>query len=265
MTQHANPVVIERHGSHVALVRLNVPSRLNAMDEPMAIAFSDAIREIGRDSGIKCVVITGEGRAFSAGGALEMIDRFIEVGPSAMRERIRAFYGRFLAVRELAVPTIAAVSGVAVGAGACLAAACDMRLVAENARFSFGFVKLGIGLGMGSSYFLQRLVGSARAAEFIYTGRMVTADEAREIGLANRIVPTGALVEAALALATEIASHGGPTLRLLKSALRQGENDSLDACLEREAALQSLSFELEDTIEGVAAAREKREPHFKDR
>ncbi len=190
-------VQIERRADGVALLTLNDPERLNAMTEAMGGAIQGAIAKLKDDAGVRVVVLTGAGRAFSAGGDLDMLVRMTQAGNAdrggPTRAAHRAFMGRFyrmyLSVRDLAVPTIAALNGPAIGAGLCVALACDLRIAAREAKLGLNFTRLGIHPGMAATWTLPRIVGSAHAAELIYTGRILDGDEAARIGLANRAVP----------------------------------------------------------------------------
>lgn len=263
-------VRIERRDSGVALVTLNDPERLNAMSEAMGGAIQGAVAQLKDDAGVRAVVLTGAGRAFSAGGDLDMLVRMTQAGNAdrggPTRDAHRAFMGRFyrmyLSVRDLPVPTIAALNGPAIGAGLCVALACDLRIAAREAKLGLNFTKLGIHPGMAATWTLPRIVGSAHAAELIYTGRIVDGDEAARIGLANRAVPRDETLPAALALAEEIAAAAPVAVRGSKRSLALSATSDLGGQLDREAAEQALCYESADLLEGLGAVREKRTPRF---
>lgn len=255
------PLLIERDGG-VVTVTLNRPEIRNAMDLELTEAFSNTIEELRQDQDVRAVVLTGAGSAFCAGGDLS----WIQPGPDAnvpdMRRKMRAFYPKFLGVRQLEVPVIAAINGPAVGAGLCVALACDMRIAADSAFLSMPFAKLGMHPGMAASYLLTRLIGTARAAEMFFTGRRVDAQEAERMGLVNRVVPGDQLVAAAQGLAAEIAANGPLAVSMTKRAIQMAERLDIDAMLEIEGLAQPITMGTADLAEGVAAAREKRTPKF---
>jgi enoyl-CoA hydratase/carnithine racemase len=264
-------VEIERDGP-VALVVLNDPERLNAMTEAMGQALSAAVDGLAGDESVRAVVLTGAGRAFSAGGDLELLERMTRAGNAdrggATRRAHEAFMGRFyrlfLRVRALPQPTLAALNGAAIGAGCCVALGCDLRLAAREAKLGLNFTRLGIHPGMAATWTLPRLVGNARAAELLYTGRLLGGEEAERIGLVNRAVPLEALRGEALALAREIAEAAPLAVRGTKRSLAQATG-ALDDALDQEAREQALCYESADLLEGLAAVRERRAPSFKGR
>jgi enoyl-CoA hydratase len=264
-------VRIERREDGVAVLTLNDPERLNAMSEAMGAAISGAVAALKDDASLRAAVLTGAGRAFSAGGDLDMLVRMAQAGNAdrggPTRATQRAFMGRFyrmyLAVRDLPVPTIAALNGPAIGAGLCVALACDLRIAAREAKLGLNFTKLGIHPGMAATWTLPRIVGHAHAAELIYTGRIIDGEEAARIGLASRAVPREETLAAALALAAEIAAAAPVAVRGAKRSLALSGASDLAAQLDREAAEQALCYESEDLLEGLAAVRDKRTPRFR--
>jgi enoyl-CoA hydratase len=266
---------VERHAAHrgVALVSFQDPERRNAMTEAMGRALGAALVELGRDASVRAVVLTGAGAAFSAGGDLAMLEAKSRAGReqpgaaarAANRAFMREFYALFLAVRELPCPSIAALNGAAIGAGLAVALACDLRVVARDARLGLNFTRLGIHPGMGSSWTLPRLVGPAHAADLLLTGRSVDAAEALRIGLVNRCVERDAVVATALALAAEIAAAGPIAVRGTKRALARALHVELSDQLDFEAEQQAICYESADLEEGLRAIREKRPPRFEGR
>jgi len=255
----------------VALLTFQDPDRLNAMTEAMGEAIAAACGELAADSEVRAVVLTGAGRAFSAGGDLEMLDRITAEGNAdpggPTRERNRIFMGRFyrlyLSVRDLPQPTLAAIGGHAIGAGCCVALACDLRIAAQEARIGLNFTRLGIHPGMAATWTLPRLVGPAHAADLLYTGRLLQGEEAARIGLVNRALPREQVLEDAMATAALIAGNGPLAVRGTKRSLRLSEGHDLDQQLDTEAAEQAVCYESADLIEGLAASRERRDPAFK--
>jgi enoyl-CoA hydratase len=267
----SEPLVLSRRDDGVVTLTLNLPDRLNAMTQAMGEAFQAATADLAADPALRAVVVTGAGRAFSAGGDLGMIGGRAEQagGPAAARRVVRdtmhAFYKLFLSVRELPCPTLAAVNGAAVGAGFCLALACDLRVIAETAKVGLNFTRLGLHPGMGATWTLPRLVGPALAAELLYTGRLLRGEELRGSALANRVVPAEAVLATALELAREVAASAPVAVRGVKRALRRSAEASLEDQLAFEASEQAACFQTQDVKEGLAAVREKREPRFEGR
>jgi enoyl-CoA hydratase/carnithine racemase len=186
-----------------------------------------------------------------------------------VREDNRAFMERFyrlyLSVRELPFPTLAAIHGPAIGAGLCVALGCDLRVAARDAKLGLNFVRLGIHPGMAASWTLPRLVGPARAAELLFTGRLLDGEEAERIGLVNRAVARDEVLPVTLSLAREIAENAPLAVRGVKQALARTAQAPLDEQLRFEAEQQSRNYESRDLLEGIAAVRERRAPRFEGR
>ncbi len=259
MTQH---LLVDRRADGVVLLTLNDPDRRNAMSEAMTDAWCRALAELGDDPGVRCVVVTGAGRAFSSGGDLSWIAGRNRVEVPALREHMMAFYRTWLAVRDLEVPTIAAVNGPAVGAGLCLALACDLRYAADGARLIAPFTRLGLHPGMAATYLLPEAAGLPLAREMLFTGRAVTGAEAAAHGLVNRAVPAERVLDEALGVAAAIAANAPVATRLTKAALAGGGRPDLEAALRWESLAQSVTMATRDLLEGIAAQREKRAPRF---
>jgi enoyl-CoA hydratase/carnithine racemase len=268
----SDPLIqLERDGDVVTLT-FNDPARMNAMTEAMGEAFTRTVSALARDESLRAVVLTGAGRAFSAGGDLAMIEAKAAAGAAdgprgrgAIRDFMRSFYGLFLSVRDLPCPTIAAINGAAIGAGLCVALACDVRIAASDAKLGLNFTALGLHPGMGATWTLPRLVGAARAAELLYSSRIFTGSEALEIGLVSRVAARAEVLAAARALAAEFAAAAPLAVRGVKRSLRQSEKASLDEQLGFEATEQAACFESRDVREGLAAARERRAAKFAGR
>lgn len=270
----ADPLVLVERGDGVVTLSLNNPGRRNSMTEAMGEAFSAEIGRLRGDESVRAVVLTGapKGRAFCAGGDLGMIGGHAERGTAKpgeararARDTMRRFYELFLSVRDLPVPTVAAINGHAIGAGLCITLGCDLRVAAADAKLAFNFSRLGIHPGMGATWTLPRLLGPALAADLLYTGRTLSGEEAAAIGLVNRAVPHDAVLAEATALARTVAEAAPLPVRGIKEALRRSETNGLDAQLGWEAEQQALCYETEDMQEGLAAAREKRPPRFQGR
>jgi 2-(1,2-epoxy-1,2-dihydrophenyl)acetyl-CoA isomerase len=242
---------------------LDRADRLNALpDLEDGEAFAAACEAVNADTGVRCVVLTGAGRAFSAGGDLramkERRDLFAGSG-AEIRERYRRVVHRIVrALYGLEVPLIAAVNGPAMGLGCDIAGLADIRIASEAASFGVPFLRLGIIPGDGGSWLLPRNIGYARAAEMLFTARSIDAATAADWGLVNRVVPAAALMEEALATAAQVAAHGPQALRMAKTLLRQGRDMNFDQMLEMSAAMQALAHLTDDHAEGVAAVLETR-------
>jgi enoyl-CoA hydratase/carnithine racemase len=268
----SEPLILIARDGDVVTLTFNDPSHLNAMTQAMGEAFSAAVAELAGDASLRAVVLTGAGRAFSAGGDLTIIEARAAAGAAngprgrgAIRDGMRSFYKLFLAVRELPCPTIAALNGAAIGAGLCVALACDVRLAANEAKLGLNFTQLGLHPGMGATWTLPRLVGPARAAEILFSSRVFSGAEAAAIGLANRALPAPEVLPAARALAAEFAATAPLAVRGVKRSLRRSLDATLEDQLSFEAQEQAETFESRDVHEGLAAIRERRAPKFEGR
>ncbi len=255
-------VEFERSADGVGTITLNDPDNLNAMGEDMAREFTALVERLRPDSSsLSCIILTGAGRAFSAGGDLEMLDRKRGLEGEKNRQLMLSFYGSFLGILKLNVPLIAAINGHAIGAGLCVASACDIRIAAEKAKLGFTFTRLGLHPGMGATYFLPRLLGVGTAMELLLTGRIVEAPEAARIGLISKVVSQESVIKEAQAIAAEIGECGPESVRQVLESVRAGAA-SLSHALEREALCQSINYKSAEFAEGVRAAIEKRKPQF---
>src|SRR5262245_40991142 len=261
-------VLRERDGGIVTLTLCDLERR-NAMSQEMGEAFALEIARLAAEPELRAVVLTGAGGAFSAGGDLGMIEARARLGAEKpglarreIRDAMRGFYGLFLSLRDLPCPTLAAIHGPAIGAGLCVALACDLRIAAEDAKLSLNFTKLGIHPGMGATWTLPRLVGHPQAAELLYTGRVISGREAAAIGLVNRAVPSERVLPETLELAQEIAAAAPIAVAGTKRALARSQAATLDDQLMFEASEQAHCFESGDIREGLKAIRERRPPKF---
>ncbi len=253
--------VLSQSADGVLTLTLNRPDALNSFNIEMKEALLAALKDAGRDKGVRAIVLTGAGRAFSAGQDLKE-----RKAPDAadLGTELRSRYNPIvLAMRRLEKPIIGAINGVAAGAGLSLALACDIRLAAEGASFIEVFARVGLLPDTGSTWFLPRLVGPARAAEMIFTADPVDAPTAERIGLVNRVVPGDELMAAADALARKLAHAAPLALGLAKRALNRALESGIEEALAYEAQLQSVAGRSSDHAEGVAAFVEKRPARFK--
>lgn len=250
----------------IATLTLNNPDVRNPLSDDVVEAMIAACSRINADNSVRCVILTGTGKAFSAGGNVKnMRDKvgFLGEGPVQIRNAYRnGIQNLPLAFHELEVPAIAAVNGAAVGAGFDLACMCDIRIAARSARFAESFVKLGIVPGDGGAWFLPRVIGRSRAAEMTYSGDMIDANTALDWGLVSRVVADDDLMATARELAGRIAANPPQALRLSKRLLRESEHSRLDGLLELSAAFQALSHHTRDHSEAMNAFFDKRPGAF---
>ena len=255
-------VVYSKFADGIAQITLNDPDSLNAMSEGMADEFRALVASIAKDPvRPRVIILTGAGRAFSAGGDLEMLKRKTTLSKSENEKLMLKFYESFLSILDLDIPLIAAINGHAIGAGLCVACACDIRIAASGAKLGFTFVKLGLHPGMGATYFLPDVLGAAAARELMLTGRVVEAAEAERLGLVSKTVPGDQVLNHAGEIAAEIASNGPLAVAQLVRSLRSPAQD-LKSALAREALCQSENYKSAEFLEGVQAAIEKRKARF---
>ncbi len=256
--------VLYRVDGAVATVTLNRPEVLNALDEALLTALRAAVARAGEDDTVRAVVITGAGRAFSAGADLGVANAGsaeVDLG-AKLRSR---YHPLILAMRDLPKPIVSAVNGVAAGAGMSIALAGDVVLAAASAQFLQAFTKIGLIPDAGSTYFLPRYVGEMRARALAILAEKILASEAERMGLVWKVLPDEALLPYAQQLATQLAARPTRAYALAKRALNASLGNDLATQLELEAELQRAAGHTEDFREGVAAFRAKRAPVFKGR
>lgn len=256
---------LDRPAEGVALLTLDNPAQRNAMSDEMTASWGRAVDALAADRSVRVVVVTGQGSAFCSGGNTGWIASEPDASVDELRERMLPFYRQWLAIRRLEVPTIAAVNGPAIGAGLCLALACDIRYAAETAKLGAPFVRLGMHAGMAATYLLPDVAGDGNARELLLTGRTVAADEALRMGLVSRLFPTDGFLDAVLEVARGIATTAPVASRLTKVALQTGGHADFETALQWEALAQPVTLATEDLQEGIRAAREKRPPVFRGR
>ena len=247
----------------MATITFNRPDKKNAMTGPMWDALLAALTELGADRAVRVVVLTGSDDSFCAGqDLLDPVNalRFNGVGGALTTMRMMSDVA--MALHELPQPTIAAVNGVAAGAGANLALGCDLIVAAQTARFSQIFTKRGLTLDLGGSWLLPRLVGLPKAKELAFLGDMVSAADAERLGLINRVVADEELTHAVRALAEQLAAGPPLAMSAMKRQLNDSMQQSLAQALEAEAVAQAMLFSTDDVREAVTAFIEKRPPHF---
>ncbi|WP_170970344.1 enoyl-CoA hydratase/isomerase family protein [Nocardioides jishulii] len=256
---------LERPSEGVALLTLDNPEQRNAMSDEMTDSWVRAVDHLAADRSLRVVVVTGEGSAFTSGGQLDWLASEPDASVDALRERMLPFYRAWLSIRRLEVPTIAAVNGPAIGAGLCMALACDLRFAAQGAKMGVPFTRLGLHPGMAGTFLLTDVVGAAAARDLFLTGRLVQGDEAVGLGLVSRVLPRETFLTDVLATAAEIAGHAPIATRLTNLALRDGGPASLERAVQWEAMAQPITLATDDLQEGIRAAREKRAPRFEGR
>ena len=244
----------------VATLTLDRPDALNALTVPLKEELLATFRRLARDADVRAIVLTGAGRAFCAGQDLR---ERLEPGAVPLATEIRERYNPLiLAMRTLEKPIVGAINGVAAGAGASLAFACDVRIAAEEASFVLAFGRVGLVPDSGATWLLPRLVGGAKAAELAFSGEPLGAADAERFGLVARVVPARSLLDEARALAVRLAAGAPRAIALTKRALARSWDATLEESLEYEAYLQGIAGATDDHREGLAAFVEKRPPRF---
>lgn len=242
----------------VAWISLNRPDKLNAFSEQLNKEVQQSIKQASRDKEVRCLVITGEGRAFCSGQDLQGVNEDMDHG-----EVLRRFYNPMvLELHKCKKPAIAAVNGVAAGAGMSLALACDFRLLSDKASFLEAFIHVGLVPDAGNLYFLPKLIGHAKAMELAVLGEKVNAQEAKELGLATKVIPIEKWQDEITAFAERLASMPTAAIAIIKKNLKASWESTLEECLERDAQGQRLAGLTLDHKEGVAAFMQKRKPVF---
>lgn len=264
MTQE---LLLEKDGA-VATLTINRPEARNPLGAPGdGELFQDAADEINKDRSIRAVILTGAGKAFSAGGNLKaMRERGAEFGgsPAVIRENYRGGIHKIIrSVWGIEVPVVAAVNGPAIGLGNDVACLADTRIASDKAIFGATFLKIGLVPGDGGAWLLPKVIGMARASELFFTGDTIDAKTALEWGLVSRIVPADELMSEARALADKMAQQPPDVLRMTKRLLREGIGSSFDTVMEMSAGMQALAHHTEDHHEAVDAFFEKRAGDFK--
>lgn len=256
---------IDRPSEGVVLLTLDNPDQRNAMSEEMTSSWVAAIDEIAADRSVRAVVVTGAGSAFCSGGDTSWIASEPDATVDRLRTRMVAFYRAWLSIRRLEVPTIAAINGAAIGAGLCMALACDLRYAASSAKLGAPFVKLGMHPGMAATYLLPNVVGDAHARDLLLTGRIADAEESLRLGMVSRVLPDETFLDDVLEVAEGIAASAPIPSRYTTLALRNGGHEDFESALQWEALAQPITLATADLQEGIKAAQERRPPRFTGR
>jgi 2-(1,2-epoxy-1,2-dihydrophenyl)acetyl-CoA isomerase len=254
-------IVLKREDNIVTII-LNRPEKLNAVIPQMVEELIEATLFAGQDDAVKVIILTGAGRAFSAGGDASAHLAFQSEDPRQLMEHFRQLGEVIVNLRNTAKPTLAVVNGPAIGAGFSLALGCDIILASEEAKFSVGFIRMALHPEGGVTYLLPRILGTAKACELIFTGKIIDAKEAERMGLVNQVVPHEQLEVSAKELANSLAKAPAMALGLSKISLYQALELSLPSAVEREARAQTICMSGEDVKEAVNAFLEKRAPNF---
>jgi len=257
-------IIYEKSGN-IATITLNRPEVLNAINEVMGRELLEALKTTSRDEEVRSLIITGNGRAFSAGEDIQDLRGQYERGENPrLGERLLRKYNPIVRhLRQMPKPIIAAVNGVAAGAGAGMAYSCDFRIASENAKFIQAFIRVGLAPDSGTSFFLPRLVGFAKATELALTGDELSCKEAERLGLVSRVVPPDRLKAASQELASKLAQGPTKAIALTKRAMNKSISSDFETVLEYESYLQEIAGGTVDHIEAVRAFFEKRRPTFK--
>lgn len=256
-------LVVEQRGA-VLVVTLDRPDTLNSLNRPLLLDLLRAFELAAGDDSVRCVVLTGAGRGFCSGADLGSLSgQYDGPAPPALGQYVRELYSPLvLAIRRIEKPVIAALNGIAAGAGASLALACDLRIASDRASIAELFVRIGLIPDTGGTIILPLLVGLGKAAELAFSGARIGAEEAERIGLVNRVVPADDLVPATLAWAEELAALPTRAIGLTKRGFNAALMPTLEAHLELEADLMDEAGRTADHREGVMAFLEKRAPRF---
>lgn len=261
LTTARNHLEVRWHEPGIAEVVLSNPAQRNAMSAQMTAAWQSVMAELAGMPGLRAVLVRGQGAAFCAGGDLGWLAEGGSFSVPELTARMDAFYAAWLAVVEVPVPTVAYIEGPAIGAGAAVALACDIRWVGPRVRFSVPFTRLGLHAGMGTSFLLAQAVGPAMARDLLLSGRALDADEMLACGAATRQVAAEQVIEQML----PIAGNAPVAVRLTKRGLAPAPPGSLAEALRWEGVAQPVTMTTEDVQEGLRAAVERRDPVFRGR
>ena len=231
----------------------------------MTASWVAAIDDLAVDRSVRAVIVTGDGSAFCSGGNTSWIAGEPDAEVDYLRTRMIGFYRAWLSIRKLEVPTIAAVNGPAIGAGLCLALACDLRYAATSAKLGAPFVKLGMHPGMAATYLLPNVVGEAHARDLLLTGCVVDAEESVRLGLVLRVLPDESFLDDVLEIAAGVAANAPIPTRYTTLALRDGGHADFESAVQWEALAQPITLATADLHEGIAASKARRRPVFRGR
>jgi enoyl-CoA hydratase/carnithine racemase len=260
-----DPLRVDRHDDGVVVLTLDLPDKRNAMTDALTAAWAETVAGLKGDRTVRCVVVTGSGKAFCAGGDVGWLAAEPDAAVDQLRDRMLPFYRTWLSLRALDVPSIAAVNGAAVGAGGSLALSADIRYAGRSAKFTVPFAQLGMHAGMATTWLLPEVVGLAAARELLLTGRVCDADEMLRLGLVSAVYDDADLLDRALEHARQVAAGAPVAQRLHKVALADGGHASFEDALRWEALAQPVTLATADLQEGLRARAEKRPAVFTGR
>ncbi len=262
----SGPLRVERSTSGpdagIVVLTLDLPEARNAMKDDLTAAWGEAVESLRRDRSVRCVVVTGAGKAFCAGGDVGWLATGADHTADELRDRMLPFYETWLSLGSLDVPSIAAVNGAAVGAGGIMALSCDIRYAGASAKFTVPFAQLGMHAGMASTWLLPEVVGLAQARELLLTGRVCDAQEMVRLGLATEVFDDDVLLERTLERARLVTSGAPVAQRLHKVALSRGGHATFADALQWESVVQPVTLASQDLQEGLRARKDKRPPVF---
>lgn len=266
MPPHETIILDKNQETHIARITMNRPERLNANNPQMVAEMGEALEDVAKDDGMRVLILTGAGRGFSAGGDQSGSRHTTPRTPEEIRRGFEGAQKIVLGLHKMEKPTIAMVNGVAAGGGFDLACACDIRIGCAASRFVCAYVRIGLFPGWGGTWLYPRALGSiSKAAELLFTGDFIEADEAYRYGLLDKLVPTDELETATMEMARKIAAGPPIAIRLSKLLLYKGLEWDLETAMKMAAAAETITITSEDRKEGVAAYREKRKPQYKGR
>jgi 2-(1,2-epoxy-1,2-dihydrophenyl)acetyl-CoA isomerase len=259
-----NHLVVTERNESIVTIRLNRPDKLNALTPDVGDQLVHAVLSVVEDKSVHCVVITGAGRAFCAGGDIEFLLEARKKRATADLERLVASGKEVVrAIAMMPKLVIAAINGPAAGGGMNLALACDIRICSDTAKFAESFSKIGLFPDYGGTYFLPRIVGPTGASDLFHTAQMLSADDALKMGLVSRVIPQAEFEAETKKLAESIAAGAGVAQRAVKHRMVSEGLKLMEAALDEEIRMQKYCFESEDCLEGLNAFAEKRKPNFK--
>jgi enoyl-CoA hydratase len=247
---------------YIGILTLNSPSTSNSLSQEMAPEFKETIKYCRSDKDLRVLIITGEGKHFSSGGDFKLLDENTRKSFDENKRIMLDFYSHYLSIHDLEIPTIAAINGAAIGAGCCLAVACDLRVAAPSTKLGMTFIKLGLHPGMGGTFFLPKIVGISHALELFYTGKIIDGEEAYRLGIINRLAKEDTVLETAMEFARTISSNAPIPIKQVRNAVLGKRNTNLEASLQYEAQSQAHCYSTKDFKEGLKAIRNRSKPHF---
>jgi enoyl-CoA hydratase len=253
-------ILYEKEGA-IAWLIFNDPDHLNALTDEMGQEIHRLVPQINKDRSARVVIVTGAGRAFSAGGNLDIIVARTRKKGAVNQKEMIGFYRRFLSILKIEVPVIAMINGPAIGAAFCMTLACDLRIASTTAKMGVNFVKIGLSPGMGGTFLLPQVLGVPLAMDLLLTGRTITAEEALQRGIVHHLFPPETLKEETLKIANEIAANAPIPVKIAKKGILANLK-GFEQALRFESKGQAASFKTEDIKEGIDAIRAKRTPRF---